>query len=916
MEAIRRDDGDRSGELTVSHVKGIIARVRSAFGMRAAEARMDEEFDFHVEMEAKRRAERDGVSLDEGRRRALASFGGLDSQREAMRDGRGMRWFADLLADVRYALRGMRRSPGFAIAVAVTLGLGIGVNGMVFGYVDALLFRPLPVSNPRDLVALFEVDTKTKVPSNLSYPDYLDYRDKSGLFDGLAGFTGTPINLSVPRAGTNSAAADMVWGEIVSENFFTVLRMRPSLGRLFAESDAPMGANPFAVISYDSWQRRFNGDSSVIGSTVRVNGTGFTIVGVAARGFKGMRTFGFWPEIWVPVGMHNVVIPGSTTLLDARSNSWMLVFGRVRDGASHERTQAGAILFASQLAEERPATSATASAMLISASGGFDNPAYTKPSVLILASAMGMFASLVTLLIICANLTNLQLARAATRVHEIAVRLSLGCSRGRLVRQMLVESAIAAIPGVLIGMMLVRLGPLTESLFLPHLQFQVGFASAVNIRVVAVTTVVSLGAMILLGLAPSLRASRARSLSSLIGSRRTSAGAPRRLRGVLVIGQLALSVVLLVGATLFVRSLMLARNSDLGFDPHHRAVVSVNVGLQNYDEARGRKFYDDVLGRVRALPEVANAAWAFPTPFDSYGRTLTLYVDGVRSNAKDGGIVASVSLVGEDFIGALGFRLLKGRDVTTGDSLGAPLVMVVSKRAAARLWPGKDPIGQRARRNAPNGPEVIVSGVVDDATFAMIGEASDLRVYEPWRQHYRGWQTLVVHTRSDAAQTIQKIRAAIAAADPALPAFGAGTLDDAVTEGFSTSRTAATIAGFFGVLALLISSVGLYAVVASGVVERTREIGVRVALGSTPNEVMRLVMGGGARLGIIGLVIGMIGAVVVARMMDALLFGMSAADAVTFEIVPVVLVLVVMIATFIPARRAVKLDPIRALRVD
>ena len=900
----------------MSHFKGMLARLRSVVRGRAAEARMDEEFEFHLEMEAKRVAQRDGVSLEEGRRRAMASFGGLDSQREAMRDGRGMRWLADLRADVWYALRGMRRSPGFAVAVAVTLGLGIGVNGIVFGYVDALLFRPLPVRDAQDLVALFQVDTKTKIPSAFSYPDYVDYRDKSGLFDGLAGFTGTPINLGISRGGTNSGVSDMVWGEIVSENFFTVLQMRPSLGRLFTATDAPMGANPFAVISYESWHRRFNGDSSVIGSTVYVNGTGFTIVGVAARGFKGLRTFGFWPEIWVPVGMHDIVIPGSTHLLDARDDNWMMVFGRVPAGASRARTETGAVRFASQLAEEHPATNETTSAMLISAAGGFENPAFSKPAVVILASAMGMFASLVTLLIICANLTNLQLARAATRVHEIAVRLSLGCSRGRLVRQMLVESAIAALPGVVIGMLLLRLGPVSESWLLPHLQFQVGFGSAVNLRVVVATAGVSIAAMVLFGLAPSLRASRARSLSALIGSRRTSAGAPRRLRSTLVVGQLALSVVLLVGATLFVRSLMLARTMDFGFDALRRAVVSVNIGLQNYDEARGRKFYDEVLARVRALPEVAHAAWSFPTPFDTYGRTVTLYVDGARSNAKDGGIVSSVSLASDGVVGALGLRLLQGRDITAADSMGAPLVMVVSRRAAARLWPGKDPIGQRARRNAPNGPEVVVSGVVDDAMYAMIGEPTALRIYEPLRQHYRGWTTLIVHTRSDAAREIPKIRAAIAATDPALPVFGAGTLDDAVADGLSMSRSAAAIAGFFGVLALLISSVGLYAVVASGVVERTREIGVRVALGSTPGEVMRLVMGGGARLGIIGLIIGMIGAAIVARLMAALLYGTSPGDPVTFQLVPIALILVVLVATFVPARRAVKLDPVKALRAD
>jgi predicted permease len=895
----------------MSRFKGFIARARSRFGGRSAESRMEEEFQFHVEMETARLIEREGLPRGEARRRALVSFGGMDTHREEMRDGRGARWLGDTIADVRYALRAMRRAPGFALAVALTLGIGIGVNGIIFSTVDAILFRPIPAPNPSRLVALFNVDAKSKQPFSMAYDDYVDFNERSGVFDGLAAMSDMPLNLAVPGS---SAGGDMVWGQLVSENFFTVLAMRPAAGRFFTAADAPQGANPFAVLSYDCWRSRFSGDSSIVGRTVRINGTGFRVVGVAPRGFKGMRTFGFWPDVFVPIGMHSVAIPGSTRLLEGRGGGPFMVFGRMRPGANRVGTERAASAFATRLADAYPSTNSTAEVMLLPAAGGFDNPAFVKPATLRLAAALGVFASLVTLAIICANLVNLQLARAAARVHEIAIRLSLGCSRRRLVRQLLVESTVLATPGALLALGVLTLSKRVESLLVPHLQFRVGFGTSTNARVVAFTAFVSLIAVLAFGLVPALRGSRASSLTGMIGGR-TVTRSSRRLRAALVVGQLALSVVLLVGATLFVRSLLLARSLDVGFDPTNRALMSVNVGLQNYDEARGRRFYDDVLARVRALPDVEAAAWGFPVPFDTYGRGVTLYVDGA-TNSKDGTVGVMASFTSEDFVRALGLRLDAGRSFTTNDSANAPLVMVVPRRIATRLWPGKDPVGQRARRDSASGPEITVVGVVDDIEWDQPGQPAAQRVFMPLRQSYRNWETLIVHTRGDPIAVTPKLRASIAALDPTLPVFGVSTMTESVSNGLSTSLTAASIAGFFGGLALVISSVGLYAVVASGVTERTREIGVRVALGSSPNEVMQFVMRSGARLGIVGLAIGLVGARVIARLMSALLFGLSAADPVTFVVVPVALAVVVFVATFVPARRAVRLDPVAALRSD
>jgi predicted permease len=901
----------------VSRVEGLLARLRSVFRPSDAEGRMEEEFRFHLEME-QARLMRDGLSPEAARRQALLTFGGLDAHRETMRDERGARWLDDLGADLRYALRAMRRSPGYALAVALTLGVGIGVNGMVVGYVNALLFRPVAAKDPDQLVALFQRDIRTGRIGELGYGDYRDYRERSGAFADLAGMSGVPLNAAIPGpSGAEAVAGDMVWGEIVTENYFSVLGMAPAAGRFFQETDAPQGANPFVVVSYDCWRRRFQADPNIMGRVVRLNGTEFTITGVAPRGFRGLRMFGFWPEMWVPIGMHAVIEPGSTGKLQGRGGGDLMVFGRMRPGVDRAQTTAAAEGFARQLAAWFPATNADLTAMLIPAGVGFDHPAYVKPAVLVLSSALGLVGSLLILAIICANLANLQLARAAARSRETAIRLSLGCSRGRLTRQLLVESAVLALPGCAIALALLQANQLTERYLVPKLQFEVGLAARTDARVLLFTAVVALLAVGLFGLVPALRASRAKVVPppASAGTTWGSGNRPTRLRRSLVVIQLALSVVLLVGGMLFVRSLVAARAMDLGFDTRDRAMLSFNVGLQGYDERRGQAFYDQVLAQVRALPGVANAALARPVPFDTYGQTTAWYV-GELANSRDGTTRIPTSIASDGFVAALGLRLEEGRDFTAEDSANAPPVMVVSRTVATRLWPGRNPLGQQVRYGDAEGPLVTVVGVVADAKFAVILDVPGGHLYLPVRQHYRDWQTLVVHTRGDAAGALPRLERVLSGLDPALPTFGKITMEEAVAGGLSTSRTAATIAGFFGVLALLIASLGLYALVAGAVAERTREIGVRMALGSTPAGILRLMMREGARLGAIGLGIGLVGAFGVARAMGGLLFGLSPGDPVTFVAVPVTLGVLVLVATWWPARRAVRLDPVAALRSE
>jgi putative ABC transport system permease protein len=476
---------------------------------------------------------------------------------------------------------------------------------------------------------------------------------------------------------------------------------------------------------------------------------------------------------------------------------------------------------------------------------------------------------------------------------------------------------VLALPGCAIALALLQVNRVTEQYLTPKLQFEVGLAATTDQRVLLFTAVVAVLAVGLFGLAPALKASRTDVVPppASAGAARSTGGRPTRLRRSLVVTQLALSVVLLVGGMLFVRSLVAARAMDLGFEARDRALISFNVGLQGYDERRGGAFYDAVLARVRALPGVAAAGLARPAPFDTYGQSTAWYV-GDLASSRDGTIRVPTSVVSDGFVAAVGLRLADGRDFTTADSAEAPPVMVVSRSAATRLWPGRRPLGQQVRYGGAEGPLVTVVGVVDDARFAVIGEDPGGRLYLPVRQHYRDWETLVVHTRGDAAAALPPLEGVLASLDPALPGFGKTTIEEAVASGFSTSRLAASIAGFFGALALLIASLGLYALVAGAVAERTREIGVRLALGCTPAGVLRLMMREGARLGAIGLVIGLAGAAGVARAMGALLYGLSPGDPVTFVLVPLTLAVVVLLATYLPARRAVRLDPVAALRSE
>jgi predicted permease len=674
-----------------------------------------------------------------------------------------------LLWDLRYAARQLLRSPGFTLAAALTLTLGIGANTIVFSIVNGMLLRPLPVEQPDAVVGLYATNRRAGDTRNLSYPEYLDYRDRSGVFTGLAASLGVPLSLA------GDERAEMVWGEIVTEDYFSVLRLEPALGRTFLPADASgPGSDPLAVLSHRVWLDRFQGDSGVIGKVVRLNGHPFTIVGVAPAGFRGVRRFSFWPEVWVPMMMHAQVMPGSEGILDDRASTWLIVVGRLRPGLTKGAASDALTDFAGRLEQTYPESHRDRGARLLSGRSGFDDPDFTPIRVLVLSAALAMSAVGLILLLACTNVANLLLARASARGREIALRLALGAGRARLMRQFLTESLLLSAIGGGAGVALASWTGEIQAMLVPRLQFPVGFEVSLDRRVLAFGLVLSVLTSFLFGLAPGLHAARYDVTAMLKGQGERAR--PSRwgldFRSLLVIGQVALSLVLLIAGGLFLKSFLNARALDVGLVRDHRLLLSLDPGLQGYDSARSQLLYRGLLDRVREIPEVSAASLSFPLPLDTYGRNRSVFIEGDASATDGGTLVIGTSVTAPGYFGAVGTTLLQGRDFAAADSATAVKVAVVNQTMAALLGGGRDVIGREFRLEGPEGERVRVIGVARDGKYGTIGESPQPYIYLPLSQHPSTWLTLVVRTRGDPTALIPAIREAVHRLDPDLAPFG------------------------------------------------------------------------------------------------------------------------------------------------
>ena len=824
-----------------------------------------------------------------------------------------------VLKDLRYGLRVLLQSPGFSLVAILSLGLGIGVNTTIFSLVNEVLLRPLPVTHPNELVEIYTSGPKEFRYGTSSYPDYLDLRDQSKVFTGLLAYCMMPGNLSF------EGKSELIMGEIVSGNYFDVLGVRAAVGRTFLpDEDRTPATHPVAVLGHGFWQRRFGADPTILGQQLKINGVSYTVIGIAPKRFSGTIP-GLAPQLWVPMMMRSEVnIAGiqlaeanltGDTPLQQRGNRWLFLKGRLKPGVSLAQARANLETIMARLQSEYPDSNQDKKPLLLAASQVRFHPMLDRiltPTAAVLMAVVGL-----VLLIACANVASMLLARASARRREIAVRLTLGATRGRLIRQFLSESILLSVLGGVGGLLLAYWATRLLLTFRPpttSITLQLG----IDFRVLLFTLSVSLLTGLLFGLAPALQLSRTNLVPALKNETLGSAGRQRRfsLRDLLVAGQLAVSLVLLIGAALLVRSLRAAQETDVGFDPKGLAVMEINLKMHGYSAERGKVFYRELLEKVRALPQVESAALTNRVPLDTGANVEGVYIDGRTDPADRAGQPVYATYVGTDYFKTFGIALLRGRDFSAVDQEDSPRVAIVNQAMARLLWPDSNPMGQRFHLESLDGPSYEIVGVARDYKVHTVGEAPRPYLHLARSQLYSSGTNLVARTRGDAAQLVATLRREMLALDPDLVFLESRTMLDKLAISLFPVRTGATLLAISAILALLLAAVGLYGVIAYSVSRRTREIGIRMALGARSWAVVRLVLRQGLVLALIGIGVGLVLASAASRVLSGLLYGVGAIDPLAFASAALLLLAVALLANYIPARRAARVDPMIALREE
>jgi putative ABC transport system permease protein len=882
-------------------------RVRSLFRRSQVERELDEELRYHIERQIEEQIAR-GMTPEEARYTALRGMGGVEQRKEECRDLRRVRWVEDLVRDLRYGLRTLRKNPGFTAMALVSLALGIGANTAIFSLVNTVLLRPLPIEKPERLVSLnYGSEKDGGAGPTVSYLNYRDLRDRNTVLDGLISYRMAPVSLS--HDGINERA----WGYLASGNYFEVLGVKPALGRLLtAEDDKAEGAHPVMVISYDCWQKRFAGDPQVVGRSVTVNARSFTIIGVAPPGFQGTE-IGFLTEMWFPIMMLSDIVKWGNDLRERGGQSYM-VQGRLKSGINLAQAEASLKAAMAQLVREYPNENGGNTIRL--APPGFFASTFRGP-ILGFAGVL-MIAAGFVLLLACLNLANLLLARALERRKEIAIRLAIGAGRMRIVRQLLAESLLLSFAGGAIGLLLAYWLVSAATAFKPPMDLPISSTLHMDHRVLIFTVAVALLTGLIFGLLPALKSTRPDLAPALKDE--ISTGGPRRsfLRSGLVVAQVALSLLLLIGAGLVVRGLLSAETLNPGFTPRNAIMMFFDLGLQGYDAARTKNFKQQLLERVRALPGVQSAGLADYIPFDGITRGRNIFAEGRPLEREMDPPVALMGAAGPGFLHAFGIRLLQGRDFTEADNAAKKNVAVVNELLARRIWKGESVVGKRFNL-WKGGPWIEVIGVIQDGKYVTLAEEGRMFFYTNLEDDKGGnglSLSLVVRTPNEPRSMIAMIRREFGQLDPNLPVFNVKTMAEHMNFPLFPARAAAALLGSFGLLAMLISAIGIFGVMSCAVSQRTHEIGIRLALGARPWNILRLITGQGMRLTLMGLVLGLAGALALTRALSPFLYGVSAVDPLTFILISLLLSGVALLACWVPAKRALRVNPLIALRCD
>jgi predicted permease len=820
----------------------------------------------------------------------------------------------DVIRTLRIAFRSLRSAPGFTTVAVVTLALGIGVNATIFSLVNAVLYRPLPVEAPDRLVNLYGHSVTSASHDALSYPNFLDYREQAETLDGVMAHTNFFASLSV------RGSSELVVGELVTRDYFRVLGVAPALGRAFAEDEfAAAGAGPVAVLSHTFWQTRFGGDPGIIGRTFRMNGTVFTVVGVAPRGFGGMFP-AVTAQMWIPMSMVDDVEPLGNqrftggpggSFLDSRGRHFLWIKGRMKPGVELPAVRAEMEAIAARLSAQYPEPNERERVTVLRTSEVAINPDFdgtVAPAGLLLLGAVGL-----VLLVACANLANMMLARATSKRRDHALRLALGAGRRRLIGQLLAESSLVALAGGAVATLLALWMTGVIARFQPPLPIEIGLDITPDWRVLAFTFVAALATGVAFGLVPAIRASRPDLVPALKDIDGGTAGGRRRieLRDGLVVAQVALSLTLLVVGALMARSLAEAARVDLGYDADRTAFIGLALEMNGYDREAGGALVENGRRRLAELPGVEAVGLASRVPQSLNNNGFGLFIDGHPSTAEDRPIVLDGAYVDEHYADALGLRLLRGRGIESADRDQTRRVAVITETMARELWPEEDALGREFRISREGEPFQVV-GIVEDYKVDTPGEAPKRYLHLPMRRDLL-FANYLVRTATPADRLVPTLERELRVLDPDLVFLDTGTLRDLADVRTFPIRAGAWLIGVFGVLALLLAAVGLYGVIAFAVSRRVREIGIRKALGAETGAVVGLVVRRGMVLVGIGGALGAILAAAAASMLGSVLF-VGVFDPLSFAAALALLALVAALAHWVPAHRAASVDPMVALR--
>lgn len=813
------------------------------------------------------------------------------------------------LQDVRYAARGLRKSAAFTAVAVFTFAIGIGANTAIFSMVNGLMLRPVLVDHPGQLTYL--VQHREHWGNGFSYPDFEDIRNQStGVFTDLAAYK--PFQVDGLSVGGHSQT---IWTAYVTSNFFSMMGIQPALGSFISPAEKVAGSDPVLVLGNSYWKSRFNSDPKIIGQQVSMNGRPVTIIGVAPEGFRGplpvLETQGY-----LPMGVMGSIEDQKKDPLANRDESATLVFGRLRENTTPEQTQPALAVVAKRLADAYPATHKDLKLRSVSLKSGLISSDGSNPMPVI--GLLFLFLAGFVLLLAAANVANLLLVRAVGRNREMAVRSALGAARARLIRQVLTETLLLALMGCAAGAALGMIG----SRLLSHLQLQSDIPFVLDFhfdwRVFGYALAAALVVTLVAGVMPALRAARVDLNDVMRESSRGASGGRSRFRTTLVVAQVAGSLMLLIVAGLFMRSLQNAQKADLGFDPNHVVNFALDPHEAGYDEVRGREFYRDLLARVGTSPGVSSASFALTVPMGPVSLGGKIRIEGYQQTAGQPSPTANMNAVSPGYFKTMRIAVLRGREFRDTDSETAQRVALINEFMAQRYWPEKDPIGQSFTREEDKEHIYQVVGVVKNSRTGDLFGSFEPYYYIPIAQQYQSLQTLQVRGNADTATIIGSVRQLVRSMEPNMPVSEIRTMTQALDtpSGYMLFRLAAVLAGMLGLMGFVLAIVGVYGVISYSAAQRTREIGIRIALGAQSSQVLRVVLRQAFFIVGVGLAIGTGLSLAIGRVVRGFLMDVGGADPVTFLVVSGILAIVALSACLIPALRSTHVDPMVALRYE